>query len=87
MQVTNQILPCVKSLAADTSQYVRSALALVIMELAPLLGKTATIDHLLPLFLSMLGDETPHAQLDIISKLDRWRCLASWRPAGCTVAG
>ena len=73
VQVTSQILPCVKSLAADTSQYVRSALALVIMELAPMLGKAATIDHLLPLFLSLLKDETPDVRLNIISKLDQVR--------------
>ena len=69
--MTSQILPCVKALAADTSQYARSALALVIMELAPLLGKSATIDHLLPLFLSLLKDETPDVRLNIISKLDQ----------------
>ena len=70
-QVVGQIVPCVKILAGDTSQYVRSALALVIMELAPLLGKQATIDHLLPLFLSLLKDEYPEVRLNIISKLDQ----------------
>ena len=96
MQVNGEILPCVKSLAADTSQYVRSALALVIMELAPLLGKSATIDHLLPLFLSLLKDETPDVRLNIISKLDQVslflhashscsRCPGSSRPCWARV--
>ena len=64
-------MPCVKVLAGDTSQYVRSALALVIMELAPLMGKQATIEHLLPLFLNLLKDEFPEVRLNIISKLDQ----------------
>ena len=80
-QVVSQIVPCVKVLAGDTSQYVRSALALVIMELAPLLGKQATIEHLLPLFLNLLKDEYPEVRLNIISKLDQvWGC--PWGLAG-----
>ncbi|CAL5335799.1 unnamed protein product [Camellia sinensis] len=34
------ILPCVKELSSDSSQHVRSALASVIMGMAPILGKT-----------------------------------------------
>ena len=81
-QVVSQIVPCVKVLAGDTSQYVRSALALVIMELAPLLGKQATIEHLLPLFLSLLKDEYPEVRLNIISKLDQVRGC-SWGAGWC----
>lgn len=65
------MLPCVKELSADSSQYVRSALASVVMELAPVLGKQATIDHLLPVFLSLLRDDFPDVRLNIISKLDQ----------------
>ncbi len=64
-------MPCVKDLAADSSQYVRSALASVVMELAPVLGKAATIEHLLPVFLSLLKDDFPDVRLNIISKLDQ----------------
>lgn len=71
MQVVREILPCVKELAADSSQYVRSALASVVMELAPVLGKAATIEHLLPAFLSLLKDDFPDVRLNIISKLDQ----------------
>lgn len=70
-QVVSTILPCVKELAADSSQYVRSALASVVMELAPVLGKSATIEHLLPVFLSLLKDDFPDVRLNIISKLDQ----------------
>ena len=75
------VLPCVKVLAADSSQYVRSALAAVVMEMAAALGKSATIEHLLPVFLSLLKDDVPDVRLNIISKLDQvWppmRLLAS----------
>ena len=71
VQVVSAILPCVKELAADSSQYVRSALASVVMELAPVLGKAATIEHLLPVFLSLLKDDFPDVRLNIISKLDQ----------------
>lgn len=54
-----QILPCVKELAADNNQHVRAALASVIMALAPVLGKAATIEQLVPLFLALLKDEWP----------------------------
>ncbi len=57
MQVVKDILPCIKELAADTSQYVRTVLASVAMELAPVLGKQSTIELLLPVLLSLLKDE------------------------------
>ena len=71
------MLPCVKDLAADGSQYVRTALAGVVMEMAPALGKAATIEHLLPVFLSLLKDDFPDVRLNIIAKLDQAR--RSWR--------
>lgn len=65
-----QILPCVKELMSDANQHVKSALASVIMGLSPILGKDNTIEHLLPLFLTLLTDEYPKVQLNIISNLD-----------------
>lgn len=55
--IMNNILPCVKNLVADPNQHVKSALASVIMGLSPILGRTNTIEHLLPLFLNQLKDE------------------------------
>ncbi|KAE8666074.1 Serine/threonine-protein phosphatase 2A 65 kDa regulatory subunit A beta isoform [Hibiscus syriacus] len=69
--VNQHILPCVKELSSDSSQHVRSALASVIMGMAPVLGKDATIEQLLPIFLSLLKDEIPDVRLNIISKLDQ----------------
>lgn len=68
--ILTRLLPCVRDLSQDTSQHVRAALAIQISGLAPLLGKTATIDHLLPLFLHLLKDEFPEVRLNIISKLE-----------------
>jgi serine/threonine-protein phosphatase 2A regulatory subunit A len=39
--------------------------------LAPLLGKEATIEHLLSLFLQLLKDEFADVRLNIISKLEQ----------------
>lgn len=64
-----RIIPCVRDLSHDTSQHVRAALANQISGLAPLLGKEATIENLLPLFLHLLKDEFPEVRLNIISKL------------------
>ncbi len=65
-----RIVPCVRDLCQDTSQHVRAAVANQIAGLAPLLGKDATIEHLLPLFLHLLKDDFPEVRLNIISKLE-----------------
>jgi hypothetical protein len=79
-----QIAPCVKSLADDSSQFVRAALAGVVMELAPQLGRGPTIEHLLPVFLALLKDPFPDVRLNVISKLDQVgaRFLWSWGAFG-----
>lgn len=66
-----RLMPCVRELASDASQHVRAALGTQISGLAPLLGKDATIEHLLPLFLKLLKDEFPDVRLNIISKLEQ----------------
>lgn len=60
-----------KELANDSSQFVRAALAGVVMELAPQLGKQPTIEHLVPVFLNLLRDPYPDVRLNVISKLDQ----------------
>ena len=65
-----KILPCVRDLSTDTSQHVRAALATQISGLAPLLGREASLEHILPLFLHLLKDEFPDVRLNIISKLE-----------------
>ncbi|KAJ0495429.1 putative armadillo-like helical protein [Helianthus annuus] len=51
-------------LSSDSSQHVRSALASVIMGMAPVLGKDSTIDQLLHMFLSLQKDEFPDVPED-----------------------
>jgi len=63
-------MPCIRDLSTDSSQHVRAALGSQISGLAPQLGKDATIEHLLPLFLQLLKDEFPEVRLNIISKLE-----------------
>lgn len=65
-----RLMPCIRDLSTDSSQHVRAALGTQISGLAPLLGKDATIEHLLPLFLQLLKDEFPDVRLNIISKLE-----------------
>jgi hypothetical protein len=73
MKLLLQVVPRVKELANDSSQFVRAALAGVVMELAPQLGKQPTIEHLVPVFLNLLRDPYPDVRLNVISKLDQVR--------------
>ncbi|KAF3515131.1 hypothetical protein F2Q69_00007997 [Brassica cretica] len=68
-----------QELSTDSSQHVCSALASVIMGMAPILGKDSTIENLLPIFLSLLKDEFPDVHLNIINKLDQVNQLAEDR--------
>lgn len=68
--IMRDILVHVRDLVSDANQHVKSALAAVIMGLAPILGKDLTVKHLLPLFLTQLKDECPEVRLNIISNLD-----------------
>lgn len=68
--ILSQLMPCIRDLSTDASQHVRAALGSQISGLAPLLGKDATIEHLLTLFLQLLKDEFPEVRLNIISKLE-----------------
>ena len=64
------LLNPVKDLVIDPNWHIKRALASVIMGLAPMLGKDLTIEHLLPLFLTMIRDESPDVRLNIIGNLD-----------------
>eukprot|EP00535_Pseudo-nitzschia_heimii_P006404 CAMPEP_0197189352 /NCGR_PEP_ID=MMETSP1423-20130617/19606_1 /TAXON_ID=476441 /ORGANISM="Pseudo-nitzschia heimii, Strain UNC1101" /LENGTH=680 /DNA_ID=CAMNT_0042641439 /DNA_START=259 /DNA_END=2301 /DNA_ORIENTATION=+ len=60
----------VTSLTDDDSEHVRAALAMVATELAPILGKDATITHLVPPILLLLRDAASEVRLNLISSLD-----------------
>mmetsp|Transcript_27051 Transcript_27051/g.55604 ORF Transcript_27051/g.55604 Transcript_27051/m.55604 type:complete len:706 (-) Transcript_27051:33-2150(-) len=67
--VAERLVKRVMSLTEDESENVRAALAMVATELAPELGKDATITHLLPPMLSLLRDSVSEVRLNIISSL------------------
>ena len=60
----------VTSLTDDDSEHVRAALAMVATELAPILGKDATITHLVPPILLLLRDAASEVRLNLISSLE-----------------
>ncbi|CAN0386663.1 unnamed protein product, partial [Laminaria digitata] len=53
----------------DPSDHVRQALASVMNDMSPVLGKENTINHLLPMLLTLLRDTNPDVRLNIISGL------------------
>lgn len=59
----------VTSLTEDDSEHVRAALAMVATELAPILGRDATITHLVPPVLLLLRDAASEVRLNLISSL------------------
>ncbi len=68
--IIEKIVPCLKKLQADTFQYVRSALAENILALCPLIDKAATNEHILPLFLALLRDESSDVRLNLFKRLE-----------------
>lgn len=54
----------------DPNPQVRAAFAENLSGAAPILGKEATTDHLLPMFLQMLKDDDSKVRLNIISRLE-----------------
>ena len=57
LAVVASVLDCVKQLVEDPNQHVRAALASVVLDLAPSLGRERTIKDLLPHFLLLLRDD------------------------------
>jgi len=64
-----QLVKRVSTLIEDESEHVRAALAMVATELAPVLGKDATISHLVPPVLLLLRDAASEVRLNLISSL------------------
>jgi serine/threonine-protein phosphatase 2A regulatory subunit A len=67
--VTN-IRPFLEDLCADSSQHVRVAVASVLVALAPLLGRDASLSVLVPLFIKLLKDDQSEVRLNVVGKLD-----------------
>jgi serine/threonine-protein phosphatase 2A regulatory subunit A len=69
-KTTNQLLGSIKTLARDSCQYTRAALGSVVASISSVLSKQDVLDHLLPVFLTLLKDADPEVRLNIISKID-----------------
>jgi len=67
--IAERLVRCITSLTEDESEHVRAALAMVATELAPVLGKDATISHLVPPILLLLRDSASEVRLNLISSL------------------
>jgi serine/threonine-protein phosphatase 2A regulatory subunit A len=69
VSVAERLVQRVTSLTEDDSEQVRAALARVATELAPVLGKDATITYLVPPVLLLLRDAASEVRLNLISSL------------------
>jgi serine/threonine-protein phosphatase 2A regulatory subunit A len=69
ISVALRLVKRVLQLTEDDSENVRVALAVVATDMAPVLGKDATITMLLPPMLLLLRDSTSEVRLNIISSL------------------
>ena len=69
ISVARRLVKKVNALSEDDSENVRAALAMVATDLAPLLGKEATIADLVPQVLLLLRDTTSQVRLNVISSL------------------
>lgn len=69
ISVAERLVKRVTNLTEDDSEHVRAALAMVATELAPILGKDATITHLVPPVLLLLRDAASEVRLNLISSL------------------
>ena len=69
ISAAERLVKRVTSLTEDDSEHVRAALAMVATELAPILGKDATITHLVPPVLLLLRDAASEVRLNLISSL------------------
>jgi serine/threonine-protein phosphatase 2A regulatory subunit A len=69
VSVAERLVKRITSLTEDDSEHVRAALAMVATELAPVLGRDATIMYLVPPVLLLLRDAASEVRLNLISSL------------------
>ena len=69
VSVAERLVKRITSLTEDDSEHVRAALAMVATELAPVLGKDATITYLVPPVLLLLRDAASEVRLNLMSSL------------------
>lgn len=67
--ILEKLLGPIQTLGSDASQHVRTALADVVLGLAPLVGTEQTQEQFLPLYLHLLKDECAEVRLNVITNL------------------
>lgn len=60
------MFPCLQQLVMDPSDHVRQALASVMNDMSPVLGRENTINHLLPMLLTLLRDTNPEVGVPVV---------------------
>jgi serine/threonine-protein phosphatase 2A regulatory subunit A len=68
--IVQNILTTFKALSTDQLVYVRSALAENLLAVCPYIGKANTNDIIIPIFLTLLKDESPEVRLSLFKKLE-----------------
>jgi len=63
--IISKIIPLIKTIVNDDTNYIRSALAESLLSLAPVLGKKNTNDHILGFFLTLLRDDNAEVRINI----------------------
>ena len=68
--IGTKILPSLKKLQQDSFPYVRSQLAENLLALSPLIDKSMTNEHIIPVFLTLLRDEASDVRLNLFKRLE-----------------
>jgi len=67
--ITN-VIPSLNKLQKDQFTYVRQALAENLLAICPIIEKGPTNEHVLPIFLALLRDESSDVRLNLFKRLD-----------------
>lgn len=66
----NSIIPSLNKLKTDQFTYVRQALAENLLSICKIIEKGPTNEHILPIFLTLLRDETSDVRLNLFKRLE-----------------
>jgi len=64
------VIPSLNKLQTDQFTYVRQALAENILSICPIIEKGPTNEHILPIFLALLRDESSDVRLNLFKRLE-----------------
>lgn len=67
--IVNKILPLLKGFTNASEDFVRSALAESILHLCNFIGRRASEDVIIPIFLTLIKDESPEVRLTLFKSL------------------